>query len=427
MTVVDGVPAGSAGTAADRVDIAHPRTYLAGVPHSEFARRRREAPVAWTPEPLLVRHTGAGRTEERGSGFWAVTTHAAVREAARRPEDFSSEARGAFLRDPRTGAELRRARSMLLNTDGARHTRVRKLAAAVFTPRAVSGLAAGVRAHATALVARACAAGEFDVVDDLAARMSVLVLADLLGVPPADHPLLVRWSDQLVGFDDPEYGGGDVVAYARTMVDAFDYASEVAAQRRRDGRDDLVGRLATAEVDGVRLSDREFRHFWLLLVVAGNETSRHLVSGAVQALAGNPAERDRFVDGSVTTATAVEELLRWVSPFVQFRRTATRDVVLAGRSIAAGDKVVLYHASANRDESVFARADRLDLGRDPNPHLAFGSGPHFCLGAHLARLELAAVLEALRADLPRLRLTGPARRLESNFVNGIVSLPARLG
>jgi cytochrome P450 len=268
-------------------------------------------------------------------------------------------------------------------------------------------------------------AKEFDAVEDLAAELPLLVLADLLGMPATDRHLLYRWSNHLVGFDDPEYGGGDIDVYRGIMAEAFAYALDLAARRRAEPTDDLVSMIANAEVDGQRLSDREFCSFWLLLVVAGNESTRHMIAGSLQALAAHPAERARLASGAVEVSTAVEELLRWVTPIMQFRRTATRDTELSGQRIAAGDKVVLYYVSANRDAEVFAAPDRLDLGRDPNPHLAFGIGPHFCLGAHLARLEVGTLLTALRPHLHRFELTGPVVRLESNFVNGTKSMPAR--
>ncbi|MFD0900331.1 cytochrome P450 [Actinomadura sediminis] len=412
-------------TGPARPDIAHPATFAAGVPHAEFARRRREEPVGWVEEPPLWRRAAGGRTAQRGTGYWAVTAHEDVLEVSRRPEVFSSAAKGAFLVDPRTDADLRQARELLVNMDAPQHLRIRRLVTSVFTPRAVRSLAESVAAHAAALAERAVRAPRFEVVADLASELPLLVLADLLGVDRRDRHLLYRWSNHLVGFDDPEYGGGDVEVYRATFGEAFAYALRLAARRRDDPAGDLVSLLANAEVDGRRLTDREFCNFWLLLVVAGNETTRHLISGALQALHDHPAERERLVSGAVPMASAVEELIRWVTPIMQFRRTAVRDTTLGGRPIRAGDKVVMYYASANRDPAVFDAPDALDLARDPNPHLAFGTGPHFCLGAHLARLELTALLTALGPNLARFEPLGPAVRLESNFVNGVKSMPAR--
>lgn len=413
--------------AAARPDIAHPATYAAGVPHQEFARRRDSEPVGWVSEPVLTRHSRGGRTATQGSGFWAVTSHAGVLSASRRPEDFSSAAKGAFLSDPRTPGDLKQTRQLLVNMDAPQHVRIRKLVTSVFTPRAVRGLAGSVTAHAEALVAKVLRARDFDVVTELACELPLLVLSDLLGMPAQDRHRLYQWSNHLVGFDDPEYGGGDVDAYRSTMAEAFQYSLTLAMQRRDEPTDDLISLLANAEVDGQRLSDREFCNFWLLLVVAGNETTRHLIAGSLQALAEQPAERDRLVSGAVSIGSAVEELLRWITPIMQFRRTATRDTELCGQPIPAGDKVVLYYVSANRDAAVFADPQRLDLGRDPNPHLSFGIGPHFCLGSHLARLELTALLTAILPHLASLRLTGPVTRLESNFVNACKAMPARIG
>ncbi|MGH3993033.1 MAG: cytochrome P450, partial [Pseudonocardiaceae bacterium] len=376
--------------------------------------------------PPLWRHSSSGRIAERGTGFWAVTTHEAVLSVSRRTEEFSSAAKGAFLIDPRTPADLKQTRQLLVNMDAPQHARIRKLVTSVFTPRAVRALTDSVHAHASALVSSVVRAGEFDAVTDLASELPLLVLADLLGMPREDRHLLYKWSNHLVGFDDPEYGGGDIDAYRRTFAEAFQYAIQLAWQRRDHPTGDLVSLLANASVDGQRLSDREFCHFWLLLVVAGNETTRHLIAGSLEALSAHPAERDRLVSGAVPVPTAVEELVRWVTPIMQFRRTAVVDTVLGGRHIAAGDKVVMYYVSANRDAAVFPHAGRLDLGRDPNPHLAFGIGPHFCLGSHLARLEAVALLTAMRPYLDRFELTAPVARLESNFVNGAKSMPARI-
>lgn len=413
-------------TAVARADIAHPLTYAEGVPHESFAALQRDDPVSWTPEPLLERHSAGGRTAQRGTGYWAVTRHAAVLEASRRTDAFSSARRGAFLVDPRSRRDLEQSRQLLVNMDAPHHTGIRRVVTAVFTPRAVRRLADQVRDHARTVVAAAVVKGECDAVADLAAELPLLVLADLLGMDPADRHLLFTWSNHLVGFDDPEYGGGDIDAYRRTLGEAFRYALDTAALRREKPGDDLVSLLVNAEVDGRKLTDREFCHLWLLLVVAGNETTRHLISNSILALAQHPEQRQRLVDDPALVPSAVEELLRWVTPIMQFRRTATRDVELDGRLIREGDKVVLYYTAANRDPAVFADPHRLDLGRDPNPHLAFGVGPHFCLGASLARLEARTLLDEIRPHLRHLTVTGDVIRLGSNFVNGLKVLPIGL-
>ena len=405
--------------------LAVPATYSAGVPWADFARCRHEAPVSWVVEPELERHGSAGRTAVRGRGFWAVTRHEDVIAASRATEVFSSAAQGAFLADPRTADDLERVRQLLVNMDAPAHARIRRLVTGAFTPRAVAELAAGIREHASALVAAVVRAERFDAVADLAAELPLLVLADLLGIPRADRGLLLTWSNNLVGFDDPEYGGGSIDIYRQTFAEAFRYARELAAHRRRAPGRDLVSRLVTAGTGG-GLTSAEFCQLWLLLVIAGNETTRHLLSGGLLALATHPAQRDRLAAEPDLTGRAVDELLRWVTPIMQFRRTATADTVLGGQAIRAGEKVVLYYISANRDAAAFDQPDELRLDRDPNPHLAFGIGPHFCLGSHLARLEARVLLDELRPWLTRLEMTGPPVRLASNFMNGLKSLPMSL-
>lgn len=405
--------------------LADPATYHNGVPHELFHELRAATPVAWVEEPTLLRHSPRGSMAVRGPGLWAVTRHRDLVEAAQTPAVYSSAARGAFLSDPRTPADLAQARQLLVNMDAPQHAKIRKVVARVFTPKAVAGLQASIHTHATELVTRSSRMGEFDGVADLAAELPLLVLADLLGIPRADRAHLFRWSNHLVGFDDPAYGGGDIDAFKGALLEAHQYAREIRKDRMLAPRDDLCSRLAHAEVDGERLTPEEFANFWLLLVVAGNETTRHLISGSLQALADDPAQTRRLTRGEVTTHSATEELLRFVSPVMQFRRTATRDTSLGGAEIAAGDKVVLYFVAGNRDPEVFANPDHLDLGRDPNRHLSFGIGPHFCLGAHLARAEMQEFLTAMLPYLDTLEVLG-VERLSSTFVNGIKSLPCRI-
>ncbi|MFE3171572.1 cytochrome P450 [Amycolatopsis sp. NPDC059090] len=410
----------------ERCGIADPAAYRSGPPHAEFARLRAEEPVSWVEEASLRRRGRTGEVVQRGDGFWAVTRHATVVEASRSPEVFSSAAGGPFLTDAKSPADLDRTRQLLVGMDAPEHAKLRKAATGAFTPRAVRALESSIAAHAKRLVADAVAAGGADAVADLAAELPLLVLADLLGMPRQDRGLLYRWSNNLVGFDDPEYGGGDIEAFQRTFFEAFAYAMEAARERKRRPGEDLVSRLVAADVDGRKLTEKEFCHLWLLLVVAGNETTRHLLSGTLELCADDPVLPHALRDGA-DPALAVEELLRWITPIMQFRRTATRDTELDGRRIAAGDKVVLYYISANRDERAFAGPDRFDPARPDVRHLAFGAGPHYCLGAHLARAEGVAFLRELAPHLPRLRRAGATVRLESNFMNGIKALPLEFG
>jgi cytochrome P450 len=404
--------------------LSDPVAYAHGVPHDVFLRLRRETPVVWIEETPRRMRSATGATTEKGSGYWAITRHAAVVAISRHPLVFSSALRGSFLSDPKSQQDLERTRQLLINMDSPQHTIVRRIVTNSFTPWAVKQLENNIRMHAQIIVERALQREQFDAVKDMAAELPLLVLADLLGMPREDRNLMFQWSNNLVGFDDPEFGGGSVERYQNAFAEAFEYAREIADTKRKHPGDDLVSLLVRSQIDGRRLTEREFNHLWILLVVGGNESTRHLISGSLQALVEWPRERRRLIADAKLVHNAVEELLRWVSPIMQFRRTAVQDTEIDGRRIREGDKIVLYYISANRDEDVFESPNRLDLGRNPNPHLAFGIGPHFCLGAHLARLEAAALLDALRPHLARFALVGPVTRLQSNFMNGIKSMPA---
>jgi cytochrome P450 len=264
-----------------------------------------------------------------------------------------------------------------------------------------------------------------ELVSSVSAELPLRVLADLLGMPYEDRHLIFEWSNALIESDAADDSEG-ADAGVDAMSAAIAYGQQMALDRRADPRDDIVSLIANAEIDGDRLSDTEFSMFWVLLIVAGNETTRNALSGSVIAL----LEHDRWgwlTEHPEHMSTAIEELLRYVSPVMHFRRTATEDTALGDQSIRAGDKVVVWYGAANRDPAVFTEPHELDLLRRPNPHLAFGTGPHFCLGAHLARLELAAMLGQLLKRAPGMELDGDPKRVVSNFINGISSLPVRLG
>ncbi|HWF74194.1 MAG TPA: cytochrome P450 [Solirubrobacteraceae bacterium] len=403
-----------------------PATYAQGIPHDELAWRRRSAPVAWVSEKPLVRRSGERSALVAGSGYWAVTRHASIVAVSRRRELFSSGERGAFLPDPKSPQDLEQTRRLLINMDLPDHARIRQSVAAAFKPKMVAQLRSSIEREAQRLVAEACARESFDAVADVCAELPLLAIADLLGMPREDRGELLRWSSTLVGFDDPELGDGRIDSYSRAFFEANAYALELAREKRRRPGGDLISALANDAVPGGAITEREYCSLFLLLAVAGNETTRHLLSGALAALAGCRQERDRLIADPELIPSAVEELLRYVSPVIQFRRTALADTELDGQAIGRGDKVVLYYLSGNYDEQVFEEPMRLRLDRVPNPHLAFGIGPHFCLGAALARLEAAALLAAMRPHLARFELTGPVHRVRSNFVNGIKSMPARI-
>jgi cholest-4-en-3-one 26-monooxygenase len=265
--------------------------------------------------------------------------------------------------------------------------------------------------------------GECDFVTAIAAELPLLVIAELLGVPIEDRWKLFSWSNRLIGADDPEYGSPADAPLA--VMEMFQYAGWLAEQRRAEAADDIVSTLVHADVDGERLGGLEFNMFFFLLVIAGNETTRNAISGGMQALCEFPEQRERLLERREYLDTAVDEFVRWVSPVMQFRRTAQRDTELAGQVIREGEKVVMFYGSANRDERAFEDAGCFDVARDPNPHLGFGIGVHFCLGASLARMEMRLMFEELFRRLPDLELAGPVARLRSNFINGIKSMPVR--
>jgi cytochrome P450 len=411
--------------AIDPALLFDPATYADGVPHAEFARRRREAPVAWVREKPLIRRSGARSVAVRGTGYWAVTRHATIAAVSKRREVFSSALRGAFLPDPKSAAELEQNRRLVINMDPPDHGRIRQTVAAAFQPKLVLALHGAMLAEAHALLGE-LRGREFDAVTELAAELPLRAICAFVGMPAADRTLLMRWSNSLVGFDDPDFSAAEIDAYKRAFIDVQAYAIGLIRSKRRTPAEDLTSALVHGPLADGTISEAEFCSLFLLLVIAGNETTRHLLSGALLALSEHAEQRRGLIADPTLIRSAVEELLRYVSPVMQMRRTALTDTELEGQAIAAGDKVVLYYISGNYDEEVFTDPHRLDLARQPNPHLGFGIGPHFCLGAALARVEATALLEALGPELERFELTAAPERLQSNFVNGLKSMPARI-
>ncbi len=392
------------------VDLCDLDQFAAGVPHDAFKLLRAEAPVFRHKEP------------NGGPGFWAVTKYQDLITVSKDPGTFSS-ANGTNISDA-PDEQLSQLRTIMLNMDPPAHSKHRRLVNQGFTPRMVGRLEQHIRDMTRQIVDAIAAKGACDFVTEVAAELPLQVIAEFLGVPFADRHKVFEWSNRLIGFDDPELRpSGDDGTLAATEM--YMYANQLAVQRRETPRDDLVSVLMRGEVDGERLSEQEFDSFFLLLAVAGNETTRNLISGGMLALIEHPEQRARLVAEPALLPTAVEELLRWVSPVMHFRRTATRDTELRGQKIRAGDKVVIFYPSANRDEDVFPHADRFDVGRTPNEHIAFGIGEHFCLGSNLARLEIRLIFEELLTRLPDIELAGPVNRLRSNFINGIKHMPVR--
>jgi cytochrome P450 len=424
-----------------------PATYTGGVPYPALARLRRESPVAWTQEIPVLGWPG-------GPGFWLVLRHADVEQVLTQPRLFSSWLGATQIRDPATPTALGYVRQMMLNMDPPGHSRLRRLLARSFTPRAVAGLEQRIRGYARSLCDRVLAGerGECDFAKDLAADLPLLTLADVLGVPEQDRWLLFDWSNRVIGYQDPDYassaefdssGGTPMAREAvalrpapdsrgrmpdpRTregMPDLYAYAHLLAGEkRRRPGHDVMSILLAQVDDDGGQVSVEEFENMFWLFAVAGNETVRNGLPGGCIALLDHPAAQQELRADPALMPRAVDEMLRWWTPVMTFRRTAAAGCELAGQRIREGDKVVVSFASANRDEAVFAGADGFDIHRHPNPHLVFGHGPHFCLGAHLARTQMAALLREVLARTSTLRCAGEPSFLRSNFQRGVKRLP----
>ncbi|MGV3758248.1 MAG: cytochrome P450 [Actinomycetota bacterium] len=405
MTAIDASPS------LEGIDLLA-ATWGRGVPHDQFDRLRREAPIHWHPEP-------------GDSGFWAVTKHADVRHISHEWQTFSSEVGSTFIptQDEEAMASLRLT---ILNMDPPKHHRYRRLVSRGFTPRMIGKLTEEIERRAAAVVDTVCEKGEAEFVEEVAAQVPVQMICEMIGLEPDLWPRMFEISNQLIGSrDDPDYQelpGGPQAAAA----EIYALCDAVAADRRENPRDDIMTALVNAEVDGERLDDMELNLFFVTLVVAGNETTRNLINHSMQVLMEHPDQAQRLRDDPSLWDSAVEEMLRWGSSIHNFRRTATRDTELRGVPIAEGDKVVMYYASANRDEDVFPDPHRFDVGRTPNDHVAFGGGGvHYCLGASLARAEIKATMRQLVTRLPDIELAGPVDRLHSDFVNGIKRMPIR--
>jgi len=393
------------------IDLCDLDCFADGVPHEAFKALRAEAPVHWQKEP------------DNGPGFWTVTKYRDLITVSKDNRTFSSYQGGTNIFDV-AEAELAQIRAIMLNMDPPAHSKYRKLVSQVFVPRLIGALEPHVRELTRQIVDKVVARGECDFVADIAAELPLQVIAEFLGVPVEDRKKIFDWSNRLIGFDDPEFQTSMEDGRMAAM-EIYMYANHLAEQRRERPQNDIVTRLLEGAVDGERLSEQEFDSFFLLLAIAGNETTRNLISGGILALVEHRDQWDRLRQNPALMPTAVEEMLRWVSPVMHFRRTATRDVELGGQQIKTGQKVVMFYPSANRDEDVFANPETFDIGRTPNEHVAFGIGEHFCIGSNLARLEIRVIFEELVRRLPDLELAGPVRRLRSNFINGIKTMPIR--
>jgi cholest-4-en-3-one 26-monooxygenase len=393
-------------------DLTDPDLYASRVPQEELAELRRAAPVRWNPQP-----TDMGFHDD---GFWAVTRHKDVVAISRDSETFSSYENGAIVRFPsgNTREQVELQRVIMLNIDPPHHTKVRGIVSRGFTPRSINNLREVLTQRAQKIVADAVAKGSGDFVTDVACELPLQAIAELIGVPQEDRHKLFTWSNDMVGYDDPDYVGDGETAAAEILG----YSMLMAEDRRSCPREDIVTKLVHAQVDGDELTTDEFGFFVILLAVAGNETTRNAISHGMLAFLDNPAQWELFK--AERPETAVDEMVRWATPVTVFQRTATRDVELGGQQIRKGQRVGMFYRSANFDEEVFENPEQFNVLRSPNPHVGFGgTGAHYCLGANLARLEIDLIFNAIADAMPDISKAGDPQRLRSGWLNGIKRLP----
>jgi len=394
--------------------------------HAVFDLLRRQQPFAFFAEPDIP-------MLETGPGYYAVTRHADLDAISSQPAIFCSGQGAVSITD--MPADLNEFYGSLISMDDPRHAKIRRIVSKAFTPRVLERLVGSVQEIVDDVLEQArrtaqAGDGTLDVVADIAAPIPLRVICDMMGVPDEDRDLVLAQSNIVLSGGDPELienQDDPLTAFLEAGMALAGVMERLAAERVERPREDLTTALVTTEVDGEQLSHQEIASFFILLLVAGNETTRNAISQGVLALSEHPEQRARWAADPSLNRTAVEEIVRWTSPITWMRRTATQDGELNGQRFSAGDKFLLFYAAANRDPAVFRDPHVFDLSRDPNPHFGFGAhGPHFCLGAHLARREIAVTFRELFERLPDLEVTGPPDRLRSSFVNGLKRLPARL-
>jgi cytochrome P450 len=406
------------------INLSNLDLFDSGAPWTVFSDLRETQPLHWSDE-ISPSH-----------GFWSVTRYHDIVRVLRDPETFTSE---RFTNLEEVDAEQEEARRSLLETDGARHRALRRLLQGQFTPAAVAHYETFLRGLTATTLDNAFAKGEFDFVREVASDFPINVLAKLLDVPVEDNKQLIDWGNRMIGFDDPEHA--DVLISnpesekyrlvpfrSPAALEVFAYGDSLAKERRGKKGTDLVSVLVNGDMsDGVALSERDFHTNFLLLVVAGNETTRHTISHTMINLIKNPGQLRKLQENPELIPWAVEEFLRFASPVYHFRRTATKDIEIHGTKIKSGEKIVTWFASGNRDNKIFERANEFDVTRNPNEHMTFGrGGPHMCLGNALARIELRVMFEDLISRIDSMELTGPVDYLRSNFVHGIKRMPVRV-
>lgn len=409
----------------DDVDLSDLDLFTAGGPWDAFRVLREQDPVHWNPEPAP------------NHGFWSLTRHADIVAVGRDDTTYSSEVGAVGLEE--LDDEQLEIRKSMLETDGARHWALRRLLQREFTASSLKGYETFLRGLTATTLDAAFAKQEFDFVKSVSADYPIRVLVRLMDVPDEMGDQFIKWSNRLVGNTDPDYADvlldseeseefRDLPFRSPAALEVFAYGDQLAREREGSDRTDLVSKLVnTTPQDGIPLSERDFHNYFLLLVAAGNETTRHTLSHTMKALIEHPEAVEQLREQPELLPDAVEEFLRWASPVYHFRRTATKDVELHGRSIKAGDKVVMWYASGNRDDDVFDEPGRFDITRRPNDHVTFGKGgPHFCLGNQLARLEVRIMIEELLRRGVALAFNGDVEYVRSNFIHGVKRFPVKV-
>ncbi len=399
-------------------DFTDPDLLLEGIPVKEFAELRKTAPVWWNAQA-----PGKGGGFHDG-GYWVISRHEHIREISKNADDWSAAENGVIMRfeDDMTAEQIDVTKSLLINHDPPDHTRLRKVVSRAFTPKAVHALEEKLDAAARRIVSEAAATGSGDFVHQVAVDLPLEAIADLLGVPAEDRTKLFNWSNSMMNADDPEFTEDPQVA----SMEILGYGYNMAEERRKCPADDIITTLIEADVDGHGLTEAEFGFFFILLTVAGNETTRNAITHGMNAFLEHPDQWELFK--KERPATAVDEIVRWATPVNCFQRTAKNDTQIGGVDIKKGQRVGMFYGSANFDEDVFENPFEFDIMRDPNPHVGFGgNGTHFCIGANLARMEISLMFNALADLVPDITKLEAPRRLRHGWINGIKELQVNYG
>ena len=398
------------------VDLSDPKTFVSGVPHAYFRILREQAPVYWQNECKLP-------GLPKGPGYWALTRYEDVTEVSKKSDVFSSEEGSCILADLPL-KDLKNMREQLINMDTPGHTELRNLMNPHFKPSTVRHTEEHTRKIVRETIDALKHESECDFVDAVSAPISLRALTHFLGVPDKHSGRFYSWTNKLIGASDPEVSSNTRARFV--VLQLFIYAALLARRRRKSPAFDVFSSLVNGTLEGSPLKRMTLNMNFFLLLIAGNETTRNALSGGFQALCEHPEQFERLRRDPALLPQAIEEMLRWVTPVMQFRRTALQDTQVGGQAIRKGDKLVMYYGAANRDPRIFDNPETFDITRKPNPHLAFGTGTHFCMGSHMARLEMRVTFEELLARFPEISLLGPPERLHSNFISGIKRMPVSL-